>query len=48
MRRFSRALNALWKSVVLVVAGVLAAFALILVVAVLFGGGIGDPCPPYC
>ncbi|HEV8654544.1 MAG TPA: hypothetical protein VGR85_03420 [Candidatus Limnocylindria bacterium] len=48
MRPFSRAFNVLWKAVALVAAGVLAAFVLILVVAVLFGGGIGDPCPPYC
>jgi hypothetical protein len=48
VRPFSRAFNVLWKAVALVVAGVLAALALILVVAVLLGGGIGDPCPPYC
>jgi len=42
------AFNALWKSVALVVAGVLAAVVLIVVIAILFGGGIGDPCPPYC
>jgi hypothetical protein len=28
--------------------GVSAAFVLIVVIAILFGGGIGDQCPPYC
>jgi len=42
------AFNVLWKSAALVVAGVLAAFVLIVLVAILVGGGIGDPCPPYC
>jgi len=41
-------LNVLWKTVALVIAGLLAAFVLIMVITILFGGGIGDPCPPYC
>jgi hypothetical protein len=42
------AFNVLWKSVALVVAGLLASFVLIIVITILIGGGIGDPCPPYC
>lgn len=42
------AFNVVWKSIALTIAGIVAAFVLILLVAVLFGGGLGDPCPPYC
>jgi len=42
------AFNVLWKSVALVIGGLLAGFVLIIVITILFGGGIGDPCPPYC
>ena len=42
------AFNVAWKSIALVVAGILASVILIAIVTILFGGGIGDPCPPYC
>jgi hypothetical protein len=42
------AFNVAWKSVALVVAGIAFAFVLILALVFLTGGGIGDPCPPYC
>jgi len=42
------AFNVVWKSVALVIAGLLVGFVLIIVITILFGGGIGDPCPPYC
>ena len=38
-----RAFSVAWKSVALVVAGIVVAFVLIVVITILFGGGIGDP-----
>ena len=42
------AFNVVWKAIALIVAGILVSVLLIVVVTILFGGGIGDPCPPYC
>jgi hypothetical protein len=42
------AFNVVWKSVALAVAGIVLAFVVILVLVFVTGGGIGDPCPPYC
>ena len=42
------AFNVAWKSVALVLAGLIVAVVLILLLVFLTEGGIGDPCPPYC
>ena len=43
-----RAVRLVFKSAAVIVLGLVLAFALIGVVALIFGGGIGDPCPPHC
>jgi hypothetical protein len=42
------AFNVAWKTVAVVVAGIIVAFVLILALVFISGGGLGDPCPPYC
>ena len=41
------AVNVVWKSIALTVAGVVAGFVLILIVVYVTGGSIGDPGPAY-
>ena len=36
------------RAVAVTVAGLLVAFLGIIVLAIFFGAGLGDPCPPYC
>jgi hypothetical protein len=30
------------------IAGLIVAFVVVILVAIVFGGGLGDACPPYC
>lgn len=42
-----RAVNVAWKSIALVVAGIIAAVVLLLIVVYVTGGGLGDAGPAY-